>query len=142
MTISLRPHHLLCMLTYVGKGYSPAFVANYDRLAARIGEGEEIRIIAGPDDVCQPFLETGEAHCLEPDVFERDRSAAASLTAQLGLQIGEGMSMRLDAGLLRQMREAFAAGSVRSACAGCQWTALCDGVAQGDFRDTRLACLR
>ena len=32
MTIKLRAHHLLCLLTYVGKGYSPAFTANYDRV--------------------------------------------------------------------------------------------------------------
>ena len=26
MTIRLRAHHLLCLLTYAGKGYSPAFI--------------------------------------------------------------------------------------------------------------------
>ncbi|OWU61413.1 2Fe-2S ferredoxin, partial [Staphylococcus aureus] len=40
MTIRLRGHHLLCMLTYVGKGYSPAFVENYDAMAGRLGRGE------------------------------------------------------------------------------------------------------
>ena len=29
MTVRLRAHHLLCMLTYVGKGYSPAFCAGF-----------------------------------------------------------------------------------------------------------------
>lgn len=139
MTVRLRPHHLLCMLTYVGKGYSTAFVENYDQLVARIGDGEDIAVVAGPDDVCRPFLEGGQGHCLEPDVVNRDRTAAVSLT-RLGLHLAEGAVVRLDAQLLRQMREAFAAGGIRAACAGCQWSPLCDGVAQGGYRDTRLAC--
>ena len=50
MTVRLRPHHLLCLLTYVGKGYSPAFTANYDAIAMRIEQGEELLIVSGPDD--------------------------------------------------------------------------------------------
>ena len=36
MTVRLRAHHLLCMLTYVGKGYTAAFTANYDRIVERL----------------------------------------------------------------------------------------------------------
>ncbi len=54
MTVELRPHHLLCMLTYVGKGYSPAFCANYDAVLARLSAGEEILLVDGPDSVCAP----------------------------------------------------------------------------------------
>ncbi len=55
MTVRLRAHHLLCMLTYVGKGYSPAFVENYEVIAARLSAGEEIELVAGPDDICGPL---------------------------------------------------------------------------------------
>ncbi len=41
MTVRLRTHHLLCLLTYVGRGYSPAFVENMDQVAARLSEGRE-----------------------------------------------------------------------------------------------------
>ena len=33
MTIRLRPHHLLWVVTYVGRGYSPAFTANMTRIS-------------------------------------------------------------------------------------------------------------
>ncbi len=56
MTVRLRGHHLLCMLTFVGKGYSPAFVENYDRIAGRLSEGEDILLVDGPDDICAPLL--------------------------------------------------------------------------------------
>ncbi|RUZ88238.1 DUF1284 domain-containing protein, partial [Mesorhizobium sp. M7A.F.Ca.US.006.01.2.1] len=64
MTIKLRAHHLLCPLTYVGKGYSPAFTANYDRVAERLSRGEDILLVSGPDDVCAPLLDEPEPHCL------------------------------------------------------------------------------
>ncbi len=38
--VRLRAHHLLCLLTYVGKGYSEAFVRRADALAARLSAGE------------------------------------------------------------------------------------------------------
>ena len=39
MTVRLRPHHLLCLLSYIGRGYSPAFSANMTRVARRLGAG-------------------------------------------------------------------------------------------------------
>jgi hypothetical protein len=38
--IELRGHHLLCILTYMGKGYTPAFVENYDAIVAQINRGD------------------------------------------------------------------------------------------------------
>ena len=55
--IKLRPHHLLCILTYVGKGYSKPFTENFDAICERINQGERnVEIIKGPDDVCAPRL--------------------------------------------------------------------------------------
>ena len=76
MTIRLRAHHLLCLLTYVGKGYSPAFTANYDAIAERLSRGEDILLVSGPDDICAPLLDEPEPHCLNEGVIERDRLAA------------------------------------------------------------------
>ncbi|WP_292282104.1 DUF1284 domain-containing protein, partial [Mesorhizobium sp.] len=64
MTVRLRAHHLLCLLTYVGKGYSPAFTANYDVVVKRLAGGEDILIVSGPDDICAPLLSESEPHCL------------------------------------------------------------------------------
>ncbi len=46
--VRLRPHHLLCMLTFIGEGYSPAFVAAYRGLVARLGAGATIEIVPAP----------------------------------------------------------------------------------------------
>lgn len=138
MTIRLRPHHLLCLLTYVGKGYSPAFIANYDAIAERIGQGEGILVVSGPDDICAPLLSEPEPHCLGESVVERDRLAARDIGDLLARPIGSGIRLDLDASTLARMREAFSAGLTRNACQGCEWTGLCSAVAAGGYPDTRV----
>ncbi|WP_404402393.1 DUF1284 domain-containing protein [Pelagibacterium halotolerans] len=138
MTIRLRPHHLLCILTYVGKGYSPAFTANYDRIAERIGGGEDIEIVAGPDDICTPLMDETEPHCLRESVIERDARATEEVGTLLGTRIAEGATLTLPPKTLRNLRWAFAQGQTRAACAGCNWAELCDGIAENGFRGARL----
>lgn len=136
MTVLLRPHHLLCLLTYAGKGYSPAFTANYDVIAGRLARGEEILIVDGPDDICAPLLGEAEPHCRRDSVTERDRLAARDLAALLNSPIRAGQRFALAAEPLRDMRAAFAAGHTRAACLGCEWSDLCSSIAADDYRGT------
>jgi len=136
MTIRLRPHHLLCLLTYAGKGYSPAFTANYDVIAGRISQGDEILIVDGPDDVCAPLLGDSEPHCWRDSVTERDKLAARDLCGLLNAPIKAGARMRLAPEVLRRMRAAFGENRVRTACLGCQWSALCSSIAAGGYHGT------
>ena len=138
MTIRLRPHHLLCLLTYVGRGYSPAFTANYDAIAGRLSRGEDIVIVAGPDDICAPLLSEPEPHCLGESVVERDRLAARDVGNLLARPIGSGIGLDLDASTLGRMREAFSADLARTACQGCEWSGLCSQVAADGYPDTRV----
>ncbi|MCM2294469.1 DUF1284 domain-containing protein [Allorhizobium sp. BGMRC 0089] len=133
MTVRLRPHHLLCMLTFIGKGYSPAFVENYKRIAARLSAGEEIVIVDGPDDVCAPLLGEGNPHCHRDSVTARDAKAAEAVAELIGQPVHQGAVIRLDAALMRRLRQAFAANTIRAACLGCDWQALCDGIAGGAY---------
>ncbi|PWJ92633.1 hypothetical protein C8D77_102406 [Mesorhizobium loti] len=136
MTIRLRAHHLLCLLTYVGKGYSPAFTANYDRVAERLSRGEDVLLVSGPDDVCAPLLDEPEPHCLNESVVERDRLAAQDVEELLAQSIRVGASLDLDAAILARMRQAFSAGRVRKACGSCEWNELCSTIAAGGYSDT------
>lgn len=137
MTVRLRAHHLLCLLTYVGKGYSPAFTANYDRVVERLAGGEDVLIVSGPDDVCAPLLDAPEPHCLGESAAGRDELAARDVAGLLGRPLRAGARLDLDASTLARMREAFSSGLTRGACPGCEWFALCGEVAAGGFRGTR-----
>jgi len=138
VTIRLRAHHLLCLLTYVGKGYSPAFTANYDAIAERLSRGEDILLVSGPDDVCAPLLDGPEPHCLGESVAERDRLAARDVADLLALPIQPGVRVDLDAAILARLRQAFSVGGVRKACGGCEWNELCGAIAAGGFAETKV----
>jgi len=138
MTVRLRAHHLLCLLTYVGKGYTPAFTANYDKVVERLAAGEGALIVSGPDDICAPLLDDLDPHCLGESASERDRLAARDVGDLLGRPILAGARLELDAAALARMRQAFSSGKTRAACPGCEWFDLCGTVAAGKFRGARL----
>lgn len=139
MTVRLRAHHLLCLLTYAGKGYTPAFTANFDVIADRLDQGEDIGIVAGSDDICEALLCEAAPHCLKESPTRRDRQAARDVTALLGTPIRPGAGLSLSRERLALMREAFSAGAIRSACAGCEWHDLCSGIASRDYDGVRIS---
>ena len=138
MTVRLRGHHLLCLLTYAGKGYSPAFTAGFTHIADRIADGEPIQIVDGPDDVCAPLLDDPTAHCLNSSVILRDATSARDVGALLGRAIQTGDRLVLDAGTIAQMRAAFRQGLIRDACARCDWSALCSDIAATGYAGTAI----
>ncbi|KQW31376.1 2Fe-2S ferredoxin [Rhizobium sp. Root274] len=139
MTVRLRAHHLLCMLTYVGKGYSPAFVTNYEVIAARLSAGEDIELVAGPDDICAPLTSDPEAHCHGQSVVERDQAAADAVAGLIGHPLPPGARITPSPALLQHLRTTFATGEIRAACSGCEWSGLCDSVADGGYLGVRVA---
>jgi len=143
VTIRLRPHHLLCMLTFAGKGYSPEFIANFERIIDRIASGNQtVEITFAPDDICAPLLADASCHCRNTSVSTRDTLAAESLGQLLQQPIETGTHLTLTAATLDRMRHAFQQGTIRKACKGCQWVPLCDGIAASNFVDTRLLASR
>lgn len=139
MTVRLRGHHLLCLLTYAGKGYTPAFVTNLDRIAERLGAGEAVLVVEGPDDICGPMLSVEGHHCLGPGVRHRDELALASVSGLLGRAVAPGTGFFLDRDTVGRLRAGFASGAIRPACAGCEWSRTCTGIAASGYEDVRLA---
>ncbi len=138
MTVSIRAHHLLCILTYMGKGYTADFVTCYDKVIKRINDGETLRLIEGPDEICQPMLTETTCHCHNDTVLERDRTAARQIAKVLGRHLAPGDTLVLTREKLALLRTAFAEGAIRSACSGCEWQDLCSRIARKDFRGCHL----
>lgn len=127
------------MLTYVGRGYTPAFAASMDRIVARLSGGETLVLVEGPDEICRPYQDEPGAHCRFGRVSRRDRDAAASVGNLLGLHLRTGTTITLDADRLARMRSAFARGDTRRACWGCEWADLCTGIVTAGFAGAQLA---
>ena len=71
-------------VNYVGKGYSAAFTVNYDWIAAQLSGGEDVLVVAGPDDACTPLFANDPAHCWRGSVEYCDRFAAQDVSRLLG----------------------------------------------------------
>lgn len=124
------------MLTFVGKGYTPEFTANYRRIAERLTAGEGIRIVAGPDDVCAPLLGGADPHCFGDSVVTRDANAAEAVGRLIGQPVMPGLCLTPDAVLLSKLRAAFARQTLRPACSGCEWSSLCTAIAEDGYAGT------
>ena len=73
-TICLRPHHLLCLQTFVGHGYSPDFTKHmtYVKSLLTADPNTAITLVAGPDDLCGhcPNCVDGSCTSPKPAVFD------------------------------------------------------------------------
>lgn len=126
------------MLTYVGKGYSQAFTDNYDTIVARLAAGEDIIMQEGPDEICQPLLDTADPHCHRPSVEARDAQALHDVGHVLGRTLHVGDIVSLDGAGLERLRQAFLEGVTRTACTGCEWFDLCTAVSADGYAGVKL----
>lgn len=121
---SLRAHHLMCVTTYQGKGYSPEFVANMNRLwhALRSGHYPQVEVHAVADPLCRacPNLQdpAEPTSCqFQQSIGERDRRLLQAMGWHEGqvVELAKAMETILS-------RHAALLGDV---CVGCDWIAIC-----------------
>lgn len=120
--LELRGHHLVCLQFLQGEGYSREFVQNLVEVVARAEQGEEIRIVAGPDDVCRacPHLQGGRCAYGE-DSDAEVRKLDEEALRYLGVANADTVSWReAKEKVLGAPREWFTA-----FCAGCDWEEVC-----------------
>lgn len=141
--IRFRAHHLLCMLTYIGKGYSQSFTDNYDRIINQLNMGDKtIELINGPDDMCAPRLcdeNDTNCHCRENHIDDIDQEALSDIRKMpefMDLQVGH--RIQITENLIKSLRKAYKDNTIRTACIGCEWKDLCDGIAHDNFKGTKL----
>lgn len=72
--INIRPHHLLCMHGFVGKGYDAGFTENMARLVGLIQRNgnTKLNIILNTDDICMKCPhKAGENLCARQEKVAR-----------------------------------------------------------------------
>ncbi len=121
--MQIRPHHILCIGNYVGKGYSEKFTANMDGICERLKNGEPFILTKGKDDVCAacPFLEDGVCKTVE----KTDRYDE-SVCAALGLKYGE--KYVYDELERKAEERIYGSRGLSFICGDCEWHDLCDNV--------------
>ncbi len=140
MPVRLRGHHFLCVLTYKGAGYSEAFVNNMDAKVRAIAAGRPVQLVMGPDDICKGLsakcLETVDHDCTAADTLRLDQLAIDAVSSLLKRNLN--VAAPLTSKEITALRKAYAKGTIRAACVGCEWKSFCDDIALSGFAETRL----
>ncbi len=115
--LTLRPHHVLCMNFYEGKGYDGAFTENAGAVLRRLRAGEPFTVTPGPDALCAACPNLTQGLCRwQKKVLRYDERAAALLQLkEYGEYTFNAFPRPLAAALLPEV------------CADCEWYALCAG---------------
>ncbi|MBQ3391917.1 MAG: DUF1284 domain-containing protein [Lachnospiraceae bacterium] len=116
--VRLRSHHLLCMQTFVGNGYSEAFVENMKQVLARLAAEATpgFMLAEGADDLCAacPNLVNGQCTSQNPGQFDALVMKCLSTAGEKARMMTEiPPSLRMTEELLEQC------------CPGCEWKDLC-----------------
>ena len=111
--MQIRPHHLLCMARFVGKGYSEEFVLNMKSVISALNSGEKFELTNGSDDICKacPFNLSGV--CKDEEKVVRYDSAAK---AALALDYKEKYSYK---------DLCITDADIKEICSDCEWAELC-----------------
>jgi hypothetical protein len=83
-SMRIRAHNLLCIQGFVGKGYSPAFVANMTRVVAALDGDAQVTVTDEPDALCASCPNLAASGCaLHGEGTERGSDVLARIAAHV-----------------------------------------------------------
>ncbi|MED4015113.1 DUF1284 domain-containing protein [Sutcliffiella cohnii] len=112
----LRGHHLFCLLGYRGMGYSKEYVENMTKLHQTLRNDPDtwIQIVKGPDQLCEKYPNTGEYHCKDKTIYERD----AAILEKMDLKIGQMLKWK---DIEFRIRQHVVPTDIQTVCESCSW---------------------
>lgn len=112
----IRGHHLFCLLGYRGMGYSKEYVENMTQLHQTLRNNSKtlIQLVNGPDQLCEKFPNSGEYHCQDINIYERD----AVILKKMGLEIGQILEWEE---IESRVRKYVVPSDIQIVCETCSW---------------------
>ncbi len=122
--LTIRAHHLLCVLGFRGLGYSQEFIATMEKVVRRMRSDSAfpIIVVAGCDIICASCPHNKGSKCLKEADSERkvegqDLEVLNRLGFELGAQITAG-------NVWARIKERLTPKDVTEICRGCEWLGL------------------
>jgi len=121
--VRIRAHNLLCIQGFVGKGYSPEFVANMKAIVGGLGAGTEVTVLDEPDSLCAKCPNLKASGCTlhgegtERGIVAQDRDVLARLALSAGQTLPWGE-------ILARIRAAVGPEDLDDICGSCPWLPL------------------
>ncbi|WP_346234947.1 DUF1284 domain-containing protein [Lysinibacillus telephonicus] len=112
----LRGHHLFCLLGYRGMGYSEEYVKNMTHIHQTLKSNPNtlVQLVKGPDQLCEKYPNSGEYHCQDQNIYERD----AVILEKMDLKIGQILKWEE---IESRVRKHVIPTDIHSICETCSW---------------------
>ena len=132
--LHLRPHHLLCLQTFIGYGYSEEFVRQMTAVKHQLADFPDapVRIVRGTDMLCSHCPNCRKGHCKSDKPGQFDQLVMAKIEKSVNLLSSSGPSANCSAAsadsfLLHGIPKYLILTNalLEECCPGCEWKDLC-----------------
>lgn len=118
--IILRPHHLLCIKFFVGRGYSEEFTANMYKAIAALNENDSVKITLSADTLCCACPNLNGKLCeTEAKVCRYDKKTAEFLNLE------DGKTYSYNDLKAKIEEKIFSQNKFDDICLDCEWSDIC-----------------
>lgn len=120
--MKLRPHHILCIQKFIGKGYNEDFTLHMNAIVSKLIDNPKVQIIIthGCDDICERCPNNINELCTS---FDKVAMMDASVLSTCNLNYGETVSWIELAYMAR--KSIFKTNRFNEICDECEWIELC-----------------
>ena len=119
--LRIRPHHLVCVCFFRGKGYSEEFVANMTETVGRLKAGEPFILTGSTDSICSACPNRKDGGCSaggRVDRYDARAADAAGLMPGSEYRFPEVLPL-IESGIIN------VPGKLASVCGDCEWFGIC-----------------
>ena len=119
----VRPHHGLCGIFFMGKGYSGEFVENMSAVLDLLCESDPpIKLTVGADNICCRCPNNVEGICETADKVTRYDNAVLKLCG-----LSDGDVLRWGEFRAKVREKIISPGLLSEVCGDCMWFYICGG---------------
>lgn len=115
-TFKFRPHHLICNLCFIGKGYNNEFIQNFQFIHTKLSSGSDhdtkIQIVNCCDDICAYCPENQGNRC------NQEKTIDSIYLNILQLKVGQIITI---AELKHKIKTLLTMPDFHHACQKCSW---------------------
>lgn len=122
--LKIRGHHLICLLGFRGRGYSPAFVEAMRRVSEVFHSAPDapIVLITRCDVICASCPHNIDDKCRKsPDAASRIKDKDAAILKKIGFRANSRTTPRE---AWEKVKERFTPEDITAMCGHCQWLEL------------------
>jgi len=119
-SMKLRAHHLICLLGFIGLGYSKDYVDNMTKIVDQLSPSTLIEVSSKPDAICAPCPFLGEKGCQErgSESEEVVRNRDLAVMKRLNIVAGDRITW---SEIEERIRSSISPEDLVDICQDCQW---------------------